>query len=107
MPLRKARSVGERARLLPIDFAAVTDSPRDPTRDPWLRGWPWLHLVVCAVVLLSLYRGALTGPFFSDDTDLILENPVVEGLSPAHLRAIFEPRGTQTVLTGTWAPFHM
>jgi len=87
----------------------VSDSPRETprVRNPWLRGWPWLHLAVCAVVLLSLYRGALEGPFFSDDTDLILENPVVEGLSPAHLRAIFEPRGTQTVLTGTWAPFHM
>jgi len=87
----------------------VSDPPRDPprVRDPWLRGWPWLHLVVCAVVLLSLYRGALAGPFISDDTDLIVDNPVVEGLSPAHLRAIFEPRGTQTVLTGTWAPLHM
>lgn len=85
----------------------MSDPPRATFDDPWLRGWPWLHLGLCAVVLLALYHGALHAPFFSDDHDLILENPVIEGLSPAHLRAIFEPHGTQVVLTGTWAPLHM
>ena len=85
----------------------MSDPPRATSEDPWLRGWPWLHLALCAAVLLVLYHGALRAPFFSDDHDLILENPVIEGLSPAHLRAIFEPHGTQVVLTGTYAPLHM
>ena len=75
--------------------------------DPWLRGWPYLHFAVCAVVLLSVYQACFTGGFFSDDQALILQNPVTEGLSPAHLRAMFEPHGTQVVLTGTYAPLHM
>jgi hypothetical protein len=81
--------------------------PARATHDPWLRGWPWLHLALCAAALLALYHGALSAPFFSDDHALILENPVTEGLSPAHLRAMFEPHGTQVVLTGTYAPLHM
>jgi len=85
----------------------VSDAPRATSEGPWLRGWPWLHLALCALALLALYHGALHAPFFSDDNDLILENPVIEGLSPAHLRAIFEPHGTQIVLTGTYAPLHM
>jgi hypothetical protein len=85
----------------------VSDRPRATSDDPWLRGWPWLHLALCAGALLVLYHGALQAPFFSDDHDLILENPVIEGLLPAHLRAIFEPHGTQVVLTGTYAPLHM
>ena len=85
----------------------MSDRPRATSPDPWLRGWPWLHLALCALALLLLYHGALRAPFFSDDQSLVLENPVIEGLSPAHLRAIFEPHGTQVVLTGTYAPIHM
>jgi hypothetical protein len=89
----------------------VSEAQRDeaPAREDraWLRGWPWLHLGTAAVALGWLYRGALSGPFFSDDEGLILQNPLTEGLSPAHLFAIFDPAGSQLVLTGTWAPLHM
>jgi hypothetical protein len=84
----------------------VSDPPR-ATPHPWLRGWPWLHLALAAALLLALYHGALRAPFFSDDHAFILENPVTEGLSPAHWRAMFEPHGSQVVLTGTYAPLHM
>src|SRR5262249_25224398 len=89
-----------------VRLRGVSD-PAGATEDPWLRGWPWVHLALSAFALLALYHGALHAPFFSDDQDLIVENPVIEGLTPAHLRAIFEPHGTQVVLTGTYAPLHM
>jgi hypothetical protein len=76
-------------------------------RSEWLRGWPWLHLALCAGVLLCVYQGSYSGPFFSDDNDFILENPIIEGLSPAHLRQMFDPRGSQLALTATYAPLHM
>ena len=84
----------------------MSDPPR-AIPETWLRGWPWLHLALAACALLALYHGALRAPFFSDDHPFIVENPVIEGLSPAHWRAMFEPRGSQVVLTGTYAPLHM
>ncbi len=89
----------------------MSDAPRGelhtPSDAPWLRGWPLLHLALCAGALLLVYRGAFPGPFFSDDHDLILENPIAEGLSLAHLRQMFDPRGSQLALTATYAPLHM
>jgi hypothetical protein len=89
----------------------VSDAPRDPADvragEAWLRGWPWLHLALASGALLVLYRGALGGPFFSDDNAFIVQNPLIEGLSPAHLAAILDPGGSQLVLTGTYAPLHL
>jgi protein O-mannosyl-transferase len=85
----------------------VNETPRANEGSAWLRGWPWLHFALCVAALWIVYRGAFAGPFFSDDQDLILENPIVEGLSPAHWWAMFDPFGTQIALTGTYAPLHM
>ena len=60
----------------------VSEAPRADEDSAWLRGWPWLHFLLLVGALWFVYRGAFAGPFFSDDVDFILENPIVEGLSP-------------------------
>jgi hypothetical protein len=77
-------------------------------RDQWLTGWPWLQLFVLVVVCLLVYRGAMDGGFFSDDIDVIVDNPIVNDPSAENLLTMWDP--SSPVLHaggGNYAPIHL
>ena len=82
---RRATSAGERARHLhfPVLFLAF------------------------ALVSLFVYRGAIGGPFLSDDVPYIAANPYVQGLSGENIAAILDPRGPTIPLTANYSPVHL
>jgi len=85
--------------------------PRSP--DPAQRGrsaetaTALLTLLAFLVVALLVYRGALDGPFVSDDVPYITMNPHVQGLSRQNLVAILDPGGPVVPLAANYSPLHM
>jgi len=59
---------------------------------------------VCA---LAIYWPSLPGPFFSDDVMYIVQNEYIHGLTPDHLKAIFDPYGAPGKMTLNYAPVHL
>jgi hypothetical protein len=82
---RRATSAGERARHLHL---------------------PALFLAFAGVSLL-VYRGAIGGPFLSDDVPYIAANPYVQGLSAENLAAILDPTGPTIPLAANYSPVHL
>jgi hypothetical protein len=64
-------------------------------------------LLVFLVVALLVYRGALDGPFVSDDVPYLTLNPHVQGLSRGNLLAILDPFGPVVPLAANYSPVHM
>ena len=64
-----------------------------PLRKPssWPTAWPLLLFLGFALLDLVVLRGALHGPFVSDDEGYIVTNPYIRELSMENLAAIFEP----------------
>ena len=82
---RRATRAGERARRVPF---------------------PALFLVFAGVSLF-VYRGAIGGPFLSDDVPYIAANPYVQGLSAENLAAILDPTGPTIPLAANYSPVHL
>jgi len=82
---RRATSKGERVRRVPF---------------------PWLFLAF-ALVSLFVYRGAISGPFVSDDVPYITANPYVQGLSGDNIAAILDPTGPTIPLSANYSPVHL
>jgi len=55
----------------------------------------------------ALYRPALSGPFLSDDFELIVDNPYVHAVSLENVRAILDPTGEASFLVSNYAPVHL
>jgi len=64
-------------------------------------------LLVFLVVALFVYRGALDGPFVSDDVPYLTLNPHVQELSRENLIAILDPNGPVVPLAANYSPLHM
>ena len=82
---RRATSGGERAGRVPF---------------------PALFLAF-ALVSLFVYRGAISGPFVSDDVPYIAANPYVQGLSGENIAAILDPTGPTIPLAANYSPVHL
>jgi hypothetical protein len=64
-------------------------------------------LLVFLALALVVYRGALDGPFVSDDVPYLTMNPHVQGLSRENLVAILDPGGPVVPLAANYSPVHM
>jgi hypothetical protein len=56
---------------------------------------------------LALYAPALSGPFFSDDFQYIVNDPYIQTLGWREIAALFDPQGEPSVLTWNYAPVHL
>jgi len=70
-------------------------------------GWPFLVYAGFALLDYWIYRGALGGPFFSDDIGYIVSSPYTRDLSPRGIAAIFDPFGAASLYTANYAPIHL
>ena len=60
-----------------------------------------------ALVALFVYRGAMDGPFLSDDVPYITGNRYVQELSLENLTVILDPVGRAIPLTANYSPVHL
>lgn len=75
---------------------------------PWPSAWPVLLFLGFALIDLVVLRGALHGPFVSDDQGYIVSNPYIRELSMENLAAIFDPGSpAQIHAVGNYSPLHM
>ena len=91
------------------DAAAERDAatPASGGLGAWPNAWPLLSFLGFAVLALAIYRGALTGPFVSDDLGYIVTHPYTEELSAENLGAIFDPFGPARLYAANYAPIHL
>lgn len=73
----------------------------------WPRAWPLIAFLVFAGVSLALYRGALDGPFISDDHGYIVTHPYTRTLDVESVREIFDPFGPARLYAANYAPLHL
>jgi hypothetical protein len=64
-------------------------------------------LSVFALAALFVYRGAIEGPFVSDDLSYIVANPYVQELNGENIAAILDPTGPAIPLTANYSPVHL
>ena len=104
--------------MVPADEAKVADAaePTGGSRPARLgaasyRAWPigvWLLLLVAFVALdLAIYRGALSGPFISDDIGYIVSSPYTRDLDVESAAALFDPTSAAHLYTANYAPVHL
>ncbi|MBW2393440.1 MAG: hypothetical protein JRG95_04155, partial [Deltaproteobacteria bacterium] len=60
-----------------------------------------------ALACLVVYSPAVSGPFVSDDSQYLVNNPYVQDLSADHLIEILDPRGALVPLVANYAPVHL
>ena len=73
----------------------------------WPRAWPVLLLAALMALGLFVYRGALNGPFLSDDHGYLTANPYTAELSAENLVAMVDPFGPARFFTANYAPAHL
>jgi len=93
------------ARDAAIERSTATPAPVRP--GVWPRAWPLVAFLGFAVLALAIYRGALAGPFISDDLGYIVTHPYTAELSAENLRAIFDPFGPAKLYAANYAPIHL
>jgi hypothetical protein len=82
--------------------------PDSGTQPHLPRAWPLLLFVGFAVLNLTVLRGALHGPFLSDDGGYIVSNTYLRELSMENLAAFFDPRSpAQIHAVGNYSPVHL
>jgi hypothetical protein len=80
--------------------------PRSPAA--WRGAWPLLAFAGFAALDLIVFRGALHGPFISDDEGYIAANTYLRQLSMENLAAFFDPSSpAQIHAVGNYAPVHL
>ena len=84
-----------------------TATPAPVRREVWPKAWPLVAFLGFALLALAIYRGALAGPFISDDLGYIVTHPYTEELSAENLRAIFDPFGPAKLYAANYAPIHL
>lgn len=67
----------------------------------------WLAAFAMLVAALWIYQPAFSGPFVSDDTHYVRDNPFVHGLSLENLAAILDPTSVVGRITENYAPVHL
>jgi len=82
-------------------------TPASGRLEVWPKAWPLIAFLGFALLALAIYRGALTGPFVSDDLGYIVSHPYTEELSAENLRAIFDPFGPAKLYAANYAPIHL
>jgi hypothetical protein len=90
--------------------AAAERNPATPASgwlEVWPKAWPLVTCLGFALLALAIYRGALAGPFVSDDLGYIVTHPYTEELSAENLRAIFDPFGPAKLYAANYAPIHL
>jgi len=76
--------------------------------DGWPRTWPLLLFAALAGGCLWILRGALEGPFISDDGGYIVANVYLRELSFENVVAFFDPRSpAQIHAVGNYSPIHL
>jgi hypothetical protein len=70
-------------------------------------GWPFLVFAGFALLDHWIYRGALAGPFVSDDIGYIVTNPYTRELGMSSVAALFDPFGAASLYTANYAPIHL
>jgi hypothetical protein len=93
------------ARDAAAERSAAT--PASGRAEGWPRAWPLVAFLGFALLSLAIYRGALTGPFISDDLGYIVTHPYTEELSVRQVRAIFDPFGPARLYAANYAPVHL
>ena len=81
-----------------------------PSRSPaaWRSAWPLLAFAGFAALDLVVFRGALHGPFISDDEGYIVANTYLRQLSMENLAAFFDPASpAQIHAVGNYSPVHL
>jgi tetratricopeptide (TPR) repeat protein len=87
--------------------AAEGDAEREAPRG-LPAAWPFLLFLGFAALDLVVLRGALHGPFISDDLGYIANNPYAATLSMENLAAIFDPWSpAQVFAVGNYSPLHL
>jgi hypothetical protein len=80
--------------------------PRSP--EAWQRSWPLAAFIGFAALDLVVFRGALHGPFISDDQGYIVANTYLRQLSMENLAAFFDPSSpAQIYAVGNYSPVHL
>jgi len=74
---------------------------------PWPAWWPLPAFAGFALVALSLYRDALSGPFLSDDIAYLVTHPYTAPLSLRNLWEILDPWGPAKLYAANYAPVHL
>jgi tetratricopeptide (TPR) repeat protein len=89
--------------------AALGGGAQGGARAPaaWPALWPLLAFAAFALLGLSIYRGALDGPFVSDDFGYVVSHPYTAQLDAASVRAIFDPFGPAKLYAANYAPIHL
>ena len=62
-------------------------TPASGGLEGWPKAWPLLAFLGFSLLALAIYRGALAGPFISDDLGYIVTHPYTEELSAEKVRA--------------------
>ncbi|HJO24105.1 MAG: hypothetical protein QF890_12485 [Myxococcota bacterium] len=76
--------------------------------DGWPRTWPLLLFAAVAGGCFAVLRGALDGPFISDDVGYIVANVYLHELSFENVVAFFDPGSpAQIYAVGNYSPIHL
>jgi hypothetical protein len=73
----------------------------------WPTAWPLLLFAVFAAIDFAVYRGAIHGPFLSDDIGYIVTSPHTRELTAASVAAMLDPFGAANLYTANYAPVHL